>query len=143
MLVSWARLLSGRFRDPLVGRDVLIGVAAGTAISAIEVLAWRTAAHFGLTGVRTFVSPGMLGDLTGVNVVAGALGYTASTCLLRVLTPLVIVLLCRLLFRSTTIGLVVTVLFLTIVNGVLYVPGDGWLLGSVEGLVTTAGVVLA
>lgn len=28
-LISWSRLLSGRFRDPLVGRDILIGAAAG------------------------------------------------------------------------------------------------------------------
>jgi predicted Ser/Thr protein kinase len=29
MLISWKRLLSGDWRDPLVGRDVLIGAAAG------------------------------------------------------------------------------------------------------------------
>ncbi len=28
-LISWGRLLAGRFRDPLVGRDLLIGVVAG------------------------------------------------------------------------------------------------------------------
>jgi serine/threonine-protein kinase len=30
-LISWSRLLSGRLRDPLVGRDVLVGVTAGLA----------------------------------------------------------------------------------------------------------------
>jgi serine/threonine-protein kinase len=30
LLIGWTRLLSGQFRDPLVGRDVLAGVAAGT-----------------------------------------------------------------------------------------------------------------
>ncbi|MGH9521894.1 MAG: serine/threonine-protein kinase [Terriglobales bacterium] len=29
MLVSWTRLLAGKWTDPLVGRDVLLGVAAG------------------------------------------------------------------------------------------------------------------
>jgi serine/threonine-protein kinase len=29
MLVSWVRVLEGRFRDPLVGRDLLIGCAGG------------------------------------------------------------------------------------------------------------------
>jgi serine/threonine-protein kinase len=29
-IVSWTRLLAGRFRDPLVGRDVLIGLAGAT-----------------------------------------------------------------------------------------------------------------
>jgi len=32
LLVSWTRLLRGRFSDPLVGRDVLAGVACGTVV---------------------------------------------------------------------------------------------------------------
>ncbi|MEO6326956.1 MAG: serine/threonine-protein kinase [Thermoanaerobaculia bacterium] len=31
LLISWTRLLRGRLDDPIVGRDVLIGVTAGTA----------------------------------------------------------------------------------------------------------------
>jgi hypothetical protein len=31
LLISWSRLLSGRFRDPLVGRDVLAGILFGAA----------------------------------------------------------------------------------------------------------------
>jgi len=31
MLISWTRALSGNWRDPLVGRDILIGAAVGTA----------------------------------------------------------------------------------------------------------------
>lgn len=29
VLISWSRLLAGRFRDPLVGRDILVGVVIG------------------------------------------------------------------------------------------------------------------
>jgi hypothetical protein len=47
MLVAWTRLLGGRVRDPLVGRDVLIGCAAG-AIAAV----------LGLTGL---VAPTLFG----------------------------------------------------------------------------------
>ena len=32
MLISWTRLLGGGFRDPLVGRDLLVG-AAGAALT--------------------------------------------------------------------------------------------------------------
>jgi len=35
MLISWTRALSGSWRDPLVGRDVLIGTVAGTAAGLI------------------------------------------------------------------------------------------------------------
>ena len=30
-MISWTRLLGGRFADPLVARDILIGCAAGCA----------------------------------------------------------------------------------------------------------------
>ncbi len=36
MLMSWTRLLSGRFRDPRVGRDILFGVAAGVALALLR-----------------------------------------------------------------------------------------------------------
>jgi serine/threonine-protein kinase len=35
LLVSWTRLLSGKFRDPLVGRDHLWGVLAGLAVCLV------------------------------------------------------------------------------------------------------------
>jgi serine/threonine-protein kinase len=35
LMVSWARVLTGRWRDPLVGRDLLIGIAAGTTIAVL------------------------------------------------------------------------------------------------------------
>jgi serine/threonine-protein kinase len=35
ILVSWTRLLSGDWRDPLVGRDVLVGCAAGVALACL------------------------------------------------------------------------------------------------------------
>jgi hypothetical protein len=35
VLVSWVRLLEGRFRDPLVGRDALLGVLAGSLLTLV------------------------------------------------------------------------------------------------------------
>jgi hypothetical protein len=37
ILISWSRLLSGKFRDPLVGRDILIGVVYGFLLLLVEV----------------------------------------------------------------------------------------------------------
>jgi serine/threonine-protein kinase len=36
LLFSWTRLLSGRFRDPLVGRDLLIGTAFGGFVAVVR-----------------------------------------------------------------------------------------------------------
>jgi predicted Ser/Thr protein kinase len=35
LMVSWQRLLNGRLRDPLLGRDVLLGIVAGSAMGTI------------------------------------------------------------------------------------------------------------
>ena len=43
LLISWSRLLSGRVRDPLVGRDVLAGSLLGAAC-ALNLMASQTAA---------------------------------------------------------------------------------------------------
>jgi serine/threonine-protein kinase len=48
-IISWNRLLAGRFRDPMVGRDVLIGSALGT-FWAVDALAENRAPEWlGLT----------------------------------------------------------------------------------------------
>jgi len=46
LLVGWVRLLEGRWRDPRVGHDVLIGIALGSVIAAVIHLA---------NGLPTFV----------------------------------------------------------------------------------------
>ena len=38
MLVGWSRALAGRLPDPVIGRDLLIGVVAGLLLSAIDLL---------------------------------------------------------------------------------------------------------
>jgi hypothetical protein len=35
-LIAWSRLIAGKIRDPLVGRDVLIGTAYGVVLSLVE-----------------------------------------------------------------------------------------------------------
>jgi serine/threonine-protein kinase len=55
-LISWARLMSGRWRDPLVGRDVLAGLLAGIVFTGMMMVrAWST--HRAPPGV--FVAPAL------------------------------------------------------------------------------------
>ncbi|HEX2061711.1 MAG TPA: hypothetical protein VHK90_13305, partial [Thermoanaerobaculia bacterium] len=66
-LIAWARLLAGRVRDPLIGRHVLIGIAAGLGHALLATGAfWIAARFFGAdTSLRTFVPPtGMAQTLT-------------------------------------------------------------------------------
>src|SRR5207253_8122847 len=68
-IISWTRLLSGDLRDPLVGRDVLIGALLGICLTLIYNL-WNLAPRWvgeppyppsriqinGLLGLREFLS---------------------------------------------------------------------------------------
>jgi hypothetical protein len=57
LLIGWNRLLSGRARDPMVGRDILIGAAAGTVCVVIGKLSIVAPTWFGqqpLPPIRTY-----------------------------------------------------------------------------------------
>jgi hypothetical protein len=82
MLIGWSRLVAGRLRDPLVGRDVLLGVVAGVAAIwmprlAVEVAGWlgRPGPLFGLGSPTQ--APGYLpiGAREGLNFVVEQFGY--------------------------------------------------------------------
>ncbi len=47
LLIAWSRLLAGRFRDPLVGRDVLLGGITGIALTLVAHLAALISPWFG------------------------------------------------------------------------------------------------
>jgi len=36
VMISWQRLLNGRLRDPLIGRDLLLGILAGSAVGLLS-----------------------------------------------------------------------------------------------------------
>jgi hypothetical protein len=65
ILVSWTRLLSGDFRDPLVARDALIGCALGSLIFSLDYFSrflfpsWSGSIEF--SSIPTFVFPSAMG----------------------------------------------------------------------------------
>jgi serine/threonine-protein kinase len=68
-IISWNRLLSGNFRDPLVGRDILIG-ALGGALVLMNSCVWHVlSSQIGSAPEMPFVVP--LESLLGANKVAG------------------------------------------------------------------------
>jgi serine/threonine-protein kinase len=47
ILISWGRLLTGRWRDPMVGRDVLLGATAGAFLHVLQGLSARAPSWLG------------------------------------------------------------------------------------------------
>jgi serine/threonine-protein kinase len=56
-LVSWSRLLAGGFRDPLVGRDVLVGCLSGSSTTALGSLGWFVPLWLGYPPVQPRAGP--------------------------------------------------------------------------------------
>jgi protein kinase-like protein len=75
MLVAWTRVLSGRLRDPLVGRDALIGIAAGAALTLVTLVPYFTV---GLTGRHPTPSQMDLTPLLGLRGVVLTLVQAVS-----------------------------------------------------------------
>ncbi|HYC61927.1 MAG TPA: serine/threonine-protein kinase [Thermoanaerobaculia bacterium] len=57
-LISWARLVGGKWRDPMIGRDVLIGLIAG--LVHIVIAAWTDKLREVVTGVSAQPYAGQL-----------------------------------------------------------------------------------
>ena len=87
-LVSWTRVLSGRVRDPLVGRDVLIGVFTGVCLVGVTALQTRIIATSSpaeysflaldsLASGRVLLSRLVIGVLDGVQYALGGLALLA------------------------------------------------------------------
>jgi predicted Ser/Thr protein kinase len=84
-LITWTRVLGGRWRDPLVGRDVLYGALLGILICDLYGLRYHLAAHFG--AVPALISTNYLGSARNVlgawfAQLPGSIGYTLLSFIL-------------------------------------------------------------
>jgi serine/threonine-protein kinase len=107
-IVSWVRLLDGRLTDPLVGRDLVIGLLAGVFFTILRHGLVLAPARFGLPSL----APNQQGPefqiltLTDFRSAAGLLFLTVDTSLLIPMATMVLLLLFRTLFRKTWITFV-------------------------------------
>jgi serine/threonine-protein kinase len=105
LLVSWIRLTSGRWRDPMVGRDVLIGIAAGALMMVAARVGNFAPAWFGAgPGQPIWTSPAAL---MGTHHVAAytLFGMAVGTIQAAVLTLMLVVL--RVVVRSKLAAVIV------------------------------------
>lgn len=95
VLVSWTNALSGRLRDPVVGRDVLLGTALGVAwvlmIRATDLVA-------GSRAISDF--PGAIELLSGLRSTAGVVLEVAPYAMRNVLLFFFLLFVLRVLLRN-------------------------------------------
>jgi hypothetical protein len=121
MLVSWVRILGGRLRDPLVGRDLLIGALYGTGLAGTMGVAGWIPELLGLRGygfeARLWSWESLRGLRQAVAAVAGVHTQSVLTMFIGIMMFLVL----RLLLRRTWIAVVV----FSVLAMFLFNPGTG------------------
>ena len=104
-LISWARLIGGRWRDPLVGRDVLAGVAIGTVLQVADQLGQLTGRAQPAAEVKTWFLDGLR------FAVAWLLGVASNAVLLGIGILLVFFFLTLIVRRHWVAALMVALFF--------------------------------
>jgi len=135
-LVSWNRLLSGRFRDPLVGRDLLVGVLFGVGtrlLWQIGILApsWCGLGPARLLGPHQTYLGVPLRLLLGGRYCLGELLHFQVTAIAGGLSVLLLMLLLRFVLRKQSLAAGTYVLYGAVVlsMGVGH-PYVSWLIGA-------------
>jgi hypothetical protein len=114
MLVSWVRLFDGRFRDPLVGRDLLAGVFFGVVFP----LAFSVVGRFpGLSPIERW----SLEALRGWNSALAVLMATHAIAILDVFMVVILLTVLRVLLRRTWLAIGV----ISVVGYLMFDPGYG------------------
>jgi hypothetical protein len=110
LLIGWTRLLAGGWRDPLVGRDVLIGAAAGVMLHVVQAIGWLLPTWFGQApDIPLAISAD---TLLGASTVIGGLLTSLTNVVTTPLVFLIIFVIGRMLFKRDWAGvLLVAVLF--------------------------------
>src|SRR5262245_873569 len=114
MLISWSRALSGSFRDPLVGRDVLFGVLIGIIVNLIRNLFMSISPNPYVLSPNFVLSPNsetLLRDLSGVRLAASDLVFLVVRPVGVALMYLFLLFLLRLLVRRDWLAVCLFVLF--------------------------------
>jgi len=123
-IVSWSRLLAGGYRDPLVGRDVLIGTSIGVGMALIQIFGSLVYRMAGIPAVRVAVDTDVL---LGARHLAGQFLYVVSDGLYKSLGILFLIFLARMLLRKQWLAAGVIVVSLAGINAANSInPFIGW-----------------
>jgi len=133
-MVAWTRLLHGRFHDPLVARDLLIGLAIGSALHVVSGQVYTVIPHLlgwdapppplAHPGPQWFGPP--VQALLGGRHVAAAFAAIGLSAFYAAFTFMVFLLGLRIVLRSDWIALPLLVVFLTAFSPVASLSGFSW-----------------
>lgn len=118
-LISWTRLTSGRWRDPVVGRDVLTGVMAGVAAH----LCWSADSLLQLRLGGDHIITANAADVMGsLSATLALLPNEAAEALLQAFPLFLIFFFFRLIGRIDWVAVVLSASLLTLQSNAFYTP---------------------
>jgi serine/threonine-protein kinase len=122
-LIGWSRLLAGKWRDPMVGRDVLIGVAGGAGHAFLATTASGLPPMLGLAPLATPRIP-LVAPYLGVRFAVGAIFSAALGALIAGLILIVLLVALTIIFRRKAIA--VGALYVVILIGLTIAASRVW-----------------
>ncbi|HYQ90394.1 MAG TPA: serine/threonine-protein kinase [Candidatus Binatia bacterium] len=104
VLVSWARLVAGRLRDPIIGRDVLVGAAAGAALPFVFTGAHSMEQALGFQVDPARLSTELLGTVISAPSVLAIVSLALALGVFRATTFYTILLILRFVLRNNRLA---------------------------------------
>ncbi len=123
-IVGWSRLLDGRLKDPLVGRDILVGALGGAVVLAAAPLEAMVAKLLGSPPPTPIALD--LGALTGVRAGLATVVLSLYTGLIVALTLSLLLVMFRMAIRVEALGvglLIVLVFVSNFLENIRFTPG--------------------
>jgi len=120
-LVSWVRLFDGRFRDPLVGRDILVGSVIGVSVTVVFHLGKYLPELAGVSTPPPFFKEGSFELLLGLRQAITAVLVAHVTSVLFIFLGIMLFLVLRLLLRRISLAIALW----SVIIAVMYYPGQG------------------
>ena len=117
-MITWSRIIAGGWRDPMVGRDILVALVAGT-ISAV---------YFCFVIDRDVISQGdfQTQELLGTRYVFGRMTFNLTAGITAMLMYFMMIFLLRLLLRNTWAASAVFVLLWCVYRGLSSEDAQWW-----------------
>jgi len=129
-LISWNRLFAGGFRDPLVGRDLLVGCVLAGVFLPLEYVSYQLASWI---GVRADDPLSMtLNSFLGTRMALAEIASLAVWCIFWGLATLFLLFLLRVLLRRDWVA---AVLFIVIATVFFSMASDSpltWIVNALE-----------
>ncbi|HEY6390740.1 MAG TPA: hypothetical protein VIX89_05660, partial [Bryobacteraceae bacterium] len=112
-LITWTRVLAGRWRDPLVARDVLIGLLVGLGYDLVFAASNALEMGSGVASTASTYLDSLLGIQPTTGIILNRLSIGLTVALLFFLLFFVI----RVIFRKEWLAGIVFVLFFVLTRG--------------------------